>query len=268
MADDRIDGNLGFMIEPTEDFNGKVALITGAGSGIGQATAVEFARRGARVVVSDISREGIASTVGTISDRGGDALPVVGDVSVREDVDKLIGETVSHFGRLDFAFNNAGIEGDSADTASCTEENWDRVIDVNLKGVWLCMRAEIPVMKEQGGGVVVNCASVAGLVGFKGLPAYCASKGGVVELSRASALECASSGVRVNSICPGVIRTPMVERVFDGDEEAAAAIAAMEPIGRLGTPEEVASAVLWLCSPGAGFVTGHALVVDGGLTAQ
>ena len=251
-----------------EELTGKVALVTGAGSGIGRATALEFARRGARVVVSDISREGVARTAGTILDSSGEAMPHVGDVCLRDDVEQVVGEAVALFGRLDFAFNNAGIEGESADTASCTEENWDRVIDVNLKGVWLCMRAQIPIMREQGEGVIVNCASVAGLVGFKDLPAYCASKGGVVELTRAAALECATSGVRVNSICPGVIRTPMVERVMGGDEQAAAAIEAMEPVGRLGTPEEIASAVLWLCSPGAGFVTGHSLVVDGGLTAQ
>ena len=268
MACERAGANLRVVFEPTEELKGKVALVTGAGSGIGQATAIEFASRGARVVVSDVSREGVAGTAGSILDRGGDALPVVADVSVRRDVDSLVGEAVSSYGGLDFAFNHAGIEGDSADTSSCTEENWDRVVDVNLKGVWLCMRAEIPVMKRRGQGVIVNNASVAGLVGFRDLPAYCASKGGVVELSRAAALECAPSGIRVNSVCPGVIRTPMVERVIDGDPEAAAAIAAMEPVGRLGTPEEVASAVLWLCSPGAGFVTGHALVVDGGLTAQ
>ncbi len=268
MERNRDGANLRVVFEPTEELNGKVALVTGAGSGIGQATALEFASRGARVVVSDVSSDGLAKTAGTILDRGGDALSVVADVSVRQDVDRLVSEAVSSFGRLDFAFNNAGIEGDSADTSSCTEENWDRVIDVNLKGVWLCMRAEIPVMREQGEGVIVNNASVAGLVGFRDLPAYCASKGGVVELSRATALECATSRIRVNSVCPGVIRTPMVERVFEGDPEAAAAIAAMEPVGRIGTPEEIASAVLWLCSPGAGFVTGHALVVDGGLTAQ
>ena len=268
MARDRVRANLRVVFEPTDAFKGKVALVTGAGSGIGQAAAVEFASRGARVVVSDISSEGVARTAGSILERGGDALPLVADVSVRGDVDRLVGEAVSSFGGLDFAFNNAGIEGDSADTSSCTEENWDRVIDVNLKGVWLCMRAQIPVMRTRGQGVIVNNASVAGLVGFRDLPAYCASKGGVVELSRAAALECAPSGIRVNSVCPGVIRTPMVERVIAGDPETAAAIAAMEPVGRMGTPEEIASAVLWLCSPGAGFVTGHALVVDGGLTAQ
>ena len=252
----------------THELEGRVALVTGAASGIGRATAIAFSQSGCPVVVSDTNAAGCESAVEEIKTGGGEALQVVADVSEPADVERLVTETLSSFGRLDYAFNNAGIEGDSADTAACTEENWNRVIDVNLKGVWLCMRAEIPVMRKQGSGVIVNCASVAGLVGFRDLPAYCASKGGVIELTRASALECAAEGIRINSVCPGVIRTPMVERVLAADAAVAAGIEAMEPVGRLGDPEEIASAVLWLCSDGAAFVTGHPLVVDGGLTVQ
>lgn len=252
----------------THELEGRVALVTGAASGIGRATAIAFSQSGCPVVVSDTNAPGCESAVEEIKAGGGEALQVVADVSEPADVERLVTETLSSFGRLDYAFNNAGIEGDSADTAACTEENWNRVIDVNLKGVWLCMKAEIPVMRKQGSGVIVNCASVAGLVGFRDLPAYCASKGGVIELTRAAALECAAEGIRINSVCPGVIRTPMVERVLAADAAVAAGIEAMEPVGRLGDPEEIASAVLWLCSDGAAFVTGHPLVVDGGLTVQ
>lgn len=250
-----------------QEMDGKVALVTGAASGIGRATAVEFAHSGAKVAVSDINRDGAEETAAMISGNGGEAVSITADVAIAEDVERLMSETVDRFGRLDFAFNNAGIEGEMADVSSSTEANWDRVIDVNLKGVWLCMKAQIPLMKEQGGGVIVNCASVAGLVGFRDLPAYCASKGGVIELTRAAALEIADTGIRINSICPGVIRTPMVERVMEkpGMEEA---LNSLEPVGRVGAPEEIASAVLWLCSDGAAFVTGHPLVVDGGLTIQ
>ena len=252
----------------THELEGRVALVTGAASGIGRATAIAFSQSGCPVVVSDTNAEGCESAVEEIKAGGGEALQVVADVSEPAAVERLVTETLSSFGRLDYAFNNAGIEGDSADTTACTEENWNRVIDVNLKGVWLCMRAEIPVMRKQGSGVIVNCASVAGLVGFRNLPAYCASKGGVIELTRAAALECATEGIRINSVCPGVIRTPMVERVLAADAAVAAGIEAMEPVGRLGDPEEIASAVLWLCSDGAAFVVGHPLVVDGGLTVQ
>src|SRR6266508_2986710 len=173
---------------------------------------------------------------------------------------------VATSGRVDYAHNNAGIAGDMGTTAECSEENWDRVIAINLKGVWLCMKYEIPQMLKQGGGTIVNTASGAGLVGLLGGPAYCASKGGVIQLTRAAALDYAKAGIRVNAVCPGVVRTPMVERLVG--TEAEAGLIAMEPIGRMGKPEEVAEAVVWLCSDAASFVTGNAMPVDGGLVAQ
>jgi len=249
-------------------FEGKVALVTGASSGIGKATAEAFAREGARVVVSDVEVTAGRELVAAIEATGGTATFVECDVSSAAEVENMVSHVRSAYGRLDCAFNNAGIEGDMANTVDCSEENWDRTLAVNLKGVWLCMKHEIPVMLEDAGGAIVNCASVAGLVGFRNLPAYCASKGGIVELTRATALEYADQGIRVDAICPGVIRTPMVERVTAGDPEIEAEFTALEPLGRMGTPEEIADAVLWLCSDGASFVTGHALVADGGLVAQ
>jgi NAD(P)-dependent dehydrogenase (short-subunit alcohol dehydrogenase family) len=175
---------------------------------------------------------------------------------------------VETYGRLDYAHNNAGIAGADAPTADCTEENWDHTIAINLKGVWLCMKYEIPQMLKQRGGAIVNTASTAGLVGLKGSPAYCASKGGVVQLTRAAALDYAKAGIRVNAVCPGVIRTPMFERLVGDQPEAEASLNAIEPIGRIGKPEEIAEAVVWLCSDAASFVTGNAMPVDGGLVAQ
>lgn len=246
---------------------GRVALVTGGSSGIGRATALAFAREGAKVVVGDVLVDGGRETVRLITDAGGEAVFVRTDVANPYEVQALVDEAVQRYGRLDYAFNNAGIEGTMAPTAECSEENWDRTIDINLKGVWLCMKAEIPQMLTQGGGAIVNTASVAGLVGFPNLPAYCASKGGVVQLTKAAALEYARMGIRINAVCPGVIRTPMVERVTGGNPETEAQFTALEPVGRMGTPEEVAEAVVWLCSDAASFVTGHAMVVDGGLVA-
>jgi NAD(P)-dependent dehydrogenase (short-subunit alcohol dehydrogenase family) len=177
-------------------------------------------------------------------------------------------KTVETYGRLDCAFNNAGIEGEMAPTADCTEENWDRVVNIDLKGVWLCMKYEIPQMLQQGGGAIVNTASVAGLVGFQGIPAYVASKHGVNGLTKTAALEYAKSGIRVNSVCPGVIHTPMIERFFSTNPQVSEAMSALEPVGRLGKPEEIGEAVLWLCSDAASFVTGLPMAVDGALTAQ
>jgi NAD(P)-dependent dehydrogenase (short-subunit alcohol dehydrogenase family) len=249
-------------------FDGKVALVTGGSSGIGRAAAEAFARAGARTVVSDVDEAGGNETVEAIQAAGGTATFVKCDVSSAADVENMVRHARSAYGRLDCAFNNAGIEGELANTVDCTEENWDRTLEINLKGVWLCMKYEIPVMLEHGGGSIVNCASVAGLVGFRNLPAYCASKGGVVELTRATALEYSDAGIRVNAICPGVIRTPMVERVTAGNPEVEAQYTALEPIGRMGEPDEIADAALWLCSDHSSFIIGHALAADGGLVAQ
>ncbi len=247
---------------------GKVALVTGGSSGIGRATALVFARKGAKVVVADVLTEGGEGTVSRIRDAGGEAIFVKTDVSKAADVMALVDDAVSTYGRLDCAFNNAGILGVNAPTADCNEDNWDHVIDINLKGVWLCMKYEIPQMLKQGSGAIVNTASIAGLVGFQGLPAYCATKGGIIQLTKTAALEYATKGIRINAVCPGVIRTPMVEQATGGKPELEAQFTALEPVRRMGTPEEIAEAVVWLCSDAASFVTGHPMVVDGGFVAQ
>ncbi|HOM72733.1 MAG TPA: SDR family oxidoreductase, partial [Armatimonadota bacterium] len=237
-------------------FEGKVALVTGGAAGLGLATALVFAREGASVVIADVKEEAGQAAVQKITDTGGKAIFVKTDVSRAEEVKMLIDKTVETFGRLDCAFNNAGIEGKSASTADCTEENWDRVININLKGLWLCMKYEIPQMLKQGGGAIVNMSSVAGLVGFEGMPAYCASKGGVIQLTKTAALEYARNGIRVNAVCPGGIETEMIERVATTSPEMKQNLINMHPVGRLGRPEEVADVVLWLCSDESSFVTG------------
>ena len=251
-----------------KQFDGKVALVTGGASGIGRASALAFARAGAKVVVADVMVEGGRETVQQIEAADGAAIFVKTDVSQAAEVQALVDKTIEAYRRLDFALNNAGIEGAMAPTADCTEENWDRTISINLKGIWLSMKYEIPQMLKQGGGAIVNMASVAGIVGFQGSPAYCASKGGVIQLTRTAALEYARAGIRVNAVCPGIIRTPMIERVVASQPEMEQALTAMEPVGRIAEPEEIAGAVVWLCSEAASFVTGHPLVVDGGLVAQ
>jgi len=247
----------------------KVVLVTGGGAGIGRASAVAFAREGARVSVADVdAREG-QSTVQKIREADGEAIFIRADVSKVAEVEALVDETIKAYGRLDCAFNNAGIIGELALTADCTEENWDRVIGVNLKGIWLCMKYEIPQMLKQGGGAIVNASSVMGLVGSgNGAPAYIAGKHGVTGLTKAAALEYAQNNIRINAVCPGFIRTQMVEYLTGGSPEAEKGLIAREPVGRLGTTEEVAEIVVWLCSDAASFVTGHALAVDGGYTVQ
>ncbi len=249
--------------------DGKVALVTGAGSGIGQATALTFAREGAKVVVADVNAQGGEETVSKIKESGGESIFVHADVSSATDVEAMVSDTVEAFGRLDFAHNNAGIssQGRGGPTHEHPEDSWDRVIDINLKGVWLCMKQEIPQMLEHGGGAIVNTASVAGLVGLRNAGAYVASKHGVVGLTKTASLEYAQLGIRVNCVCPGYIETSMTAEILS-DTERRTQILAAEPIGRVGTPVEIAEAVVWLCSDAASFVTGHAMTVDGGYMAQ
>ncbi len=252
----------------TEQFHSKVALVTGAGSGIGRASAQAFANAGASVVVADVVVAGGEETVQFIKKAGGEATFVQVDVSKASEVEALIRHAVEIYGRLDYAHNNAGIEGAAAGTIDHPEDVWDRVIAINLKGVWLCMKYEIPQMLKQGGGAIVNTASVAGLIGSAGTIAYTASKHGVVGLTRATALEFAKQGIRVNAVCPGVIRTAMVERVMAADPNIEAQLIALEPVGRLAAPEEVAQAVIWLCSDASSFITGVPMPIDGGWTAR
>lgn len=249
-------------------FKGKVAFVTGASSGIGKSTALAFAREGADVVVADVLTDQGIETAHEIEKIGRKTLFVKCDVSIEAEVKAALNKTIETFGRVDCAFNNAGIEGKVANTSDCTEENWNRVIDVNLKGAWLCMKYEIPQMMKQGGGRIVNCSSIAGLTGFGGIPAYVASKHGIIGLTRAAALEYAKGHIRINVVCPGVIETPMVERFTHGEAQAKKQLIAGEPMGRAGTPEEIAAAVLWLCSDAASFVTGHPMAIDGGWLAQ
>lgn len=245
----------------------RVALVTGAGSGIGRATALAFARSGYSVVVADLDARAGADSAEAIAQSGASALFVECDVADETSVGSLFERMLERFGRLDAAFNNAGIEGDQASTGDCTAENFDRVIHVNLRSVFLCMREEIrQMLKQPDGGAIVNCSSVAGLIGLAGIPAYAASKHGVIGLTRTAALEYAKQKIRVNAVCPGVIDTPMLERFTGGSPTGRDFMVAFEPIGRIGRPDEIADAVLWLCS-GASFVTGHALAVDGGWTA-
>lgn len=248
------------------DLSGKVALITGGTSGIGRETAVQFAKAGARVVVAGRREPEGKETVERVRDAGGEGLFVKADVSHAADVEMLVKKTVEQFGRIDIAFNNAGIEGAWAPIALQAEADFDSVININLKGVWLCLKYEIRQMVAQGGGVIVNMSSVAGLLGFAGAAAYIASKHGVLGLTKTAALETAKNNIRVNAVCPAVVETAMAERLF-GAPDVNKFVLGQHPIGRFGRPEEIADAVVWMCSDGASFMTGQSLVLDGGFTA-
>jgi len=246
----------------------RVALVTGAGSGIGRAIALKFADMGAKIAAIDLNESGAKETLALIEKKKTSGIVIKADVSRDDDVKKMIDTVIGEFGKLDYAANNAGIEGEQGLIADQTEENWNRVININLKGIFLCMKHEIPEMLKNKYGAIVNTASVAGLAGFAGITPYSASKHGVVGLTRSVALEYAEQGIRVNAVCPGVIKTPMIDRFTHGDAEAEKGMIAMEPVGRLGKPEEIAEAVVWLCSDAASFVTGFPMAVDGGFIAR
>lgn len=252
----------------TRDFKGRVALITGGGSGIGRATALAFAKAGVKVVVADIDEDNGSTTASQIRELGKEAVFIRTDVSSTLQVEDLINEILHLYGRLDFAHNNAGIEGEPAKIHDCTEENWDTVINVNLKSVWICMKHELPPMINQGHGVIVNTSSVYGLVGCeRGMAPYVASKHGIIGLTKTAALEYAAIGIRINAVCPGAVNTPfrtrLVAKTNNGCQDAG-----RYPIGRIAEVHEIAATVVWLCSNEASFITGNALPIDGGLTAR
>lgn len=250
------------------ELKGKVAIITGASSGTGRAAAELFAGEGAIVIAADVHDSEGQQLADQLARRDCTCTYVHADVSNESDVRAMVHLALSQYGRLDVLFNNAGIEGEQAPTADATTDNWERVIAVNLKSVFLGMKHAIPAMLEHGGGAIVNNASVAGLVGFPGIPAYCASKGGVIQLTRTTALEYATQGIRVNCLCPGVIDTPMVERFTHDNPAALGQLTQTEPVGRLGRPQEVAQLALFLASDRSSFVTGAIIPVDGGFVAR
>ena len=243
-------------------------LVTGASSGIGRATALAFAREGAKVVVADVMVEGGEETVAQVKKAGGEAIFVKTDVSKAVEVEALVAKAVATYGRLDCAHNNAGIAGNAKTIVDDTEDNWDRILAINLKGVWLCMKYEIAHMLKQGGGAIVNTASGAGLIGVRRGGAYVASKHGVVGLTKTAALEYAKAGIRVNCVCPGPIDTPMLQGIGGSNQVVIERMVAAQPGGRLGKPAEIAEAAVWLCSDAASFITGLPMPVDGGYTAQ
>jgi NAD(P)-dependent dehydrogenase (short-subunit alcohol dehydrogenase family) len=249
-------------------FENKVALVTGAGSGMGLATAQAFAADGAAVVLADVNEAAVHKAAEQLIAAGHKAIAARCDVADDAQVKAMVEETVSTFGRLDAAYNNAGVQSPVAETADASDEDFDRVIAINLRGVWTCMKYELRQIRKQGSGAIVNCSSLGGLVGIAGRGVYHASKHGVLGLTKSAALEYASMGIRINAVCPGIIDTPMVAGMLATQAGAMQELMKDVPIGRLGRPEEIAAAVLWLCSPGASFVIGHALAVDGGYTVR
>jgi NAD(P)-dependent dehydrogenase (short-subunit alcohol dehydrogenase family) len=248
---------------------GRVALVTGAARGIGLATAKAFAEAGASVVVADRDAGSLGKATEGLRSAGYNAIGVTCDVTDKAQVKAMIAQAVDTYGRLDAAFNNAGVNSDSAPLLETDDDEFERVINVNLRGVWHCMKAELRQMTTQGSGAIVNCSSIGGMVGSKGRSAYSASKHGVIGLTRSAALDYANRGIRINAVCPGIIDTPMASAVTKNyDPEIVKAMIAREPIGRFGEPDEIASAVVWLCTPAASFMVGHAMAVDGGVLAQ
>jgi NAD(P)-dependent dehydrogenase (short-subunit alcohol dehydrogenase family) len=249
-------------------FENKVALVTGAGSGMGLATAKAFAESGASVALADWNEKAVRSATEELAAQGHKALAIHCDVADDAQVEAMVEQTVATFGRLDAAYNNAGVQNIVAETADAPREDFDRVMAINLRGVWSCMKFELRQMRKQGSGAIVNCSSLGGLVGAPGRGTYHAAKHGVIGLTKSAALEYASRGIRINAVCPGIINTPMVAGMLATQAEAMKELMKDVPIGRLGRAEEIADAVLWLCSPAASFVIGHALAVDGGFTVH